>query len=147
MTHDRPVTRRAALAAGTAALGAVLTHTAPAADENLSWIDAHSHIWPPEVDKFPLAPGQTKKDLDPPSFTDDELMALAKRPSAAVWMARVRARKDALQNQGNHIQGNHIQGNQVQGKGQNQAASANPDSEPPSAPRASEARVEQRSTG
>ena len=80
-------------------------------------------------------------------YVRDELMALAKRPSAAVWMARVRARKDALQNQGNHIQGNHIQGNQVEGKGQNQVASANPDSEPPSAPRASEARVEQRSTG
>jgi predicted TIM-barrel fold metal-dependent hydrolase len=30
------------------------------------------------VDKFPLAPGQTKKDLDPPSFTDDELMKLAR---------------------------------------------------------------------
>ena len=78
MTHDLPVTRRAALAAGTAALGAAMTRTAPAADENLPWIDAHSHIWPPEVDKYPLAPGQTKKDLDPPSFTDDELMKLAR---------------------------------------------------------------------
>src|SRR5262245_28902826 len=74
MTPDRPVTRRAALAA----LGAVMTPTAPAADETLPWVDAHSHIWPAEVDKFPLAPGVTKKDLAPPSFTDDDLMAVAR---------------------------------------------------------------------
>src|SRR3954462_14981159 len=78
MTHDLPVTGRAAPAAGTAALGAVLTRNAPAADEERPWIDAHSHIWPAEVDKFPLAPGQTKKDLDPPSFTDEELMKIAR---------------------------------------------------------------------
>jgi hypothetical protein len=29
-------------------------------------------------------------------YLRDELIALARRPSAAVWMARVRARKDAL---------------------------------------------------
>ena len=29
-------------------------------------------------------------------YIRDELLALARRPSAAVWMARVRARKDAL---------------------------------------------------
>jgi predicted TIM-barrel fold metal-dependent hydrolase len=78
MPHDLPVTRRAALAAGAAALGAAMTHPAPAADGDLPWIDAHSHIWPAEVDKFPLAPGQTRKDLDPPSFTDDELMKIAR---------------------------------------------------------------------
>jgi plasmid stability protein len=32
-------------------------------------------------------------------YVRDELIALARRPSAAVWMARVRARKDALQHQ------------------------------------------------
>jgi predicted TIM-barrel fold metal-dependent hydrolase len=78
MTPDLPVTRRAALAAGAAALGAVMTRTAPADDAPLPWIDAHSHIWPPDVDKYPLAPGQTKKDLDPPSFTDDELLKVAR---------------------------------------------------------------------
>ena len=78
MTPDLPVTRREALAAGAAALGAVMTRTAAAADEALPWIDAHSHIWPPDVDKYPLAPGQTKKDLDPPSFTDEELMKVAR---------------------------------------------------------------------
>src|SRR6478609_6376003 len=78
MTPDRPVTRRAALAAGAAALGAAVTHPAPAADETPPWVDAHSHVWPADVDKYPLAPGVTKKDLDPPSFTDDELMKIAR---------------------------------------------------------------------
>lgn len=75
MTYSQPVTRRAALAAGTAALGAV---AAQPADPPLPWIDAHSHIWPPDADKFPLAPGQTPKDLNPPSFTDEQLMAVAR---------------------------------------------------------------------
>lgn len=78
MTDDRLLPRRAALAAGAAALGASLMPTAFAADGALPWIDAHSHIWPAETDKFPLAPGQAKKDLDPPSFTDEQLMALVK---------------------------------------------------------------------
>jgi predicted TIM-barrel fold metal-dependent hydrolase len=78
MTADIPVTRRAALAAGAAALGAVMTRTAVAGDPPLPWVDAHSHIWPADVDRYPLAPGQTKKDLDPPSFTDDELMKVAR---------------------------------------------------------------------
>jgi len=71
MTHT--ITRRAAIAAGAAMIAPAL-----AADEKLPWIDAHSHIWPPETDTFPLAAGKTKKDLDPPSFTDDELMKIAR---------------------------------------------------------------------
>src|SRR4051812_17361687 len=78
MTPDLPVTRRAALAAGAATLGAVMTGTEAAADDALPWIDAHSHIWPADVDKYPLAPGQAKKDLDPPNFTDDELLKVAR---------------------------------------------------------------------
>jgi predicted TIM-barrel fold metal-dependent hydrolase len=78
MTPDLPVTRRAALAAGAATLGAVMTGTETAADDALPWIDAHSHIWPADVDKYPLAPGQAKKDLDPPNFTDDELLKVAR---------------------------------------------------------------------
>src|SRR5687768_5671131 len=66
--------RREVLATSAAALA---LHTAMAADEKSGWIDAHSHIWPPETDKYPLAVGQKKEDLSPPSFTDDELMAVA----------------------------------------------------------------------
>ena len=83
--HDLPMTRRAALAAGATVLGAAMTRTAPAAkdkaeaeDPKLPWVDAHSHIWPPDADEFPLAPGRTTRDLDPPSFTDEELMRVAR---------------------------------------------------------------------
>jgi plasmid stability protein len=72
-------------------------------------------------------------------YIRDELLALAKRPSAAVWMARVRARKDALQSQ------DAPQGQESTGAG---ACSAPPsDRDPPSAPRTSEGRVEQRDVG
>lgn len=68
--------RREVLAASSAAAltMAAATH---AQDKKSGWIDAHSHIWPGEVDKYPLAPGQTKADLKPASFTDDELMQIA----------------------------------------------------------------------
>jgi predicted TIM-barrel fold metal-dependent hydrolase len=68
--------RREMIAASTAASLALATATA--ADEKKGgYIDAHSHIWPGEVDRYPLAAGQTKADLKPPSFTDDELMKIA----------------------------------------------------------------------
>ena len=41
------------------------------------WIDAHSHIWGRDIERFPLAPGQTLEDLAPPSFTGEELLAQA----------------------------------------------------------------------
>ena len=78
MNESAGMTRRDVLKMGTAAIGvAALSETAQAQAES-PWIDAHSHIWPPETDKFPLVAGQTKKDLNPPSFTDDELMAIAR---------------------------------------------------------------------
>jgi predicted TIM-barrel fold metal-dependent hydrolase len=72
------MTRREALATGAAVGLAALTAPAHAQADSTPWIDAHSHIWPPETDKFPLVGGQTKKDLNPPSFTDDELMSIAR---------------------------------------------------------------------
>lgn len=68
-------TRRQALAVGAAAL---IAPSVDGASDDGSWIDAHAHIWPPETDRFPLAAGLTKRDLNPPSFTDDELMAVAR---------------------------------------------------------------------
>lgn len=82
MLENRSVTRRDFLQAGALMTGAAATlSTLPAldaAEPALPWIDAHSHIWPATADRFPLAAGQTVKDLNPPSFTDDELMALAR---------------------------------------------------------------------
>lgn len=44
----------------------------------MNYIDAHSHIWTTDVEKYPLAPGRTVADLAPRSFTDDELLETAK---------------------------------------------------------------------
>ena len=45
-------------------------------DAERPFIDAHSHVWSPDTAKWPLAKGQTKDDLKPPSFTPEELFAL-----------------------------------------------------------------------
>ncbi|MBW8884804.1 MAG: amidohydrolase [Planctomycetia bacterium] len=43
----------------------------------LPYIDAHSHVWSADVEKWPLVKGQTRADLKPLSFTPEELLALA----------------------------------------------------------------------
>lgn len=64
----------------TSAAASLALATSAGGDEKAKeqgWIDAHSHIWPGEVDRYPLVKGQTKADLKPASFTDDELMKIA----------------------------------------------------------------------
>lgn len=36
-------------------------------------IDAHVHVWTPDIARFPLAPGFTRENMSPPSFTPEEL--------------------------------------------------------------------------
>lgn len=42
------------------------------------YIDCHSHVWTPDLAKYPLAPGFKREQMQPPSWTPDELMAHAK---------------------------------------------------------------------
>jgi predicted TIM-barrel fold metal-dependent hydrolase len=42
------------------------------------YIDAHVHVWTPDVKKYPLAPGYKPADMKPPSFTPEELFAHAR---------------------------------------------------------------------
>src|SRR3954452_10349628 len=44
------------------------------------YIDGHSHIWTPDVGHYPLAKGFTVADMQPRSFTAEELLAVC-RPS------------------------------------------------------------------
>jgi predicted TIM-barrel fold metal-dependent hydrolase len=44
------------------------------------YIDAHSHVWTPDVHHYPLAPGFKVEDMKPRSFTAEELLAQC-RPS------------------------------------------------------------------
>ena len=45
---------------------------------NEGFVDAHSHIWTPATDVYPLAGGFTKAAMQPPSFTADELLAICR---------------------------------------------------------------------
>ena len=42
------------------------------------YIDAHVHVWTTDFDRYPLAAGYSQAQMNPPSFTADELLALAK---------------------------------------------------------------------
>ena len=42
------------------------------------YIDAHSHIWTPDVAHYPLAAGFTVADMQPRSFTAEELLAICR---------------------------------------------------------------------
>ncbi len=39
----------------------------------MGFIDAHVHVWTPDTAHYPLAPGFTKADMKPPSFTPQQL--------------------------------------------------------------------------
>lgn len=82
MQVRQQVSRRTAIAAA-AGMVATAISGSPAADgigadfEEAPWIDAHSHIWTNDLSRFKLRDGATIEQLQPPSFTDDELMAVA----------------------------------------------------------------------
>ena len=68
----------AALAAATTIEGPLPRAAAAEVDlKMLPLIDAHSHLWSPDVEHWPLANNQTKSDLAPPSFTPEELWKVA----------------------------------------------------------------------
>lgn len=48
-----------------------------AAEENKEggWIDAHVHVWTPDTQRYPLAEGFDVSDMQPPSFTPEQLFA------------------------------------------------------------------------
>jgi predicted TIM-barrel fold metal-dependent hydrolase len=41
----------------------------------MNFIDAHSHVWTPDTQAYPLAAGFRRVDMNPPSFTVEELQA------------------------------------------------------------------------
>jgi predicted TIM-barrel fold metal-dependent hydrolase len=41
--------------------------------KRMSFIDAHVHVWTPDTTRYPLAPGFTKENMKPASFTPEEL--------------------------------------------------------------------------
>ena len=78
INRSKQLTRRDALraAAGAGAMVAGLpSRSVVASDLNSKYIDAHSHIWTRDIQRYPLREGVTLDDLDPPSFTAEELLS------------------------------------------------------------------------
>jgi len=72
------ISRRQALAV-CAAAGVATTLGAAEKDEPpTGYIDAHVHVWTPDLEKYPLAPGRKVSEMQPASFTPEQLMAHAK---------------------------------------------------------------------
>ena len=65
-------------AAGIGAVAASATGLSAAEDPSDGFVDAHSHIWTTDLDAYPLADGQTVDDLQPRSFTAEELLETAR---------------------------------------------------------------------
>jgi predicted TIM-barrel fold metal-dependent hydrolase len=75
-------TRREVLKAGAALGGAALAGKPlallAADDKPGGAIDAHVHVWTPDVKTYPLAGGYSLEEMQPPSFTPEQLLAHAR---------------------------------------------------------------------
>lgn len=78
MESQSIVSRRDALVTAVAAVSLASRANASVDTADTPWIDAHSHIWTPDTSVFKLAPGMSVENLSPRSFTDDELMTIAR---------------------------------------------------------------------
>lgn len=67
-------------AALVASLAASQKMTFGQSNDGDGWIDAHVHVWTPNVQKYPLDAAFSVADMQPASFTPDQLLAYT-RPS------------------------------------------------------------------
>jgi predicted TIM-barrel fold metal-dependent hydrolase len=82
----REILKRGATVIGSAALpllhqqGIALAQQTVTAEADLTGgaIDAHSHVWTPDVKRYPLAAPFKPADMRPPSFTPEQLLAHAR---------------------------------------------------------------------
>jgi predicted TIM-barrel fold metal-dependent hydrolase len=72
MKLPHPTRRRFLLASAPAAAASMLSPTAKATSAEGD-IDAHVHVWTPDVERYPLAPGFEVAQMKPASFTPEEL--------------------------------------------------------------------------
>lgn len=63
----------AAVTAGSCALARGAAAQPP--EPKTGWIDAHVHVWTPDTARYRLASEFQTADMQPPSFTDEELLA------------------------------------------------------------------------
>ncbi len=74
----RELLKRGAVAVAGAALSTVVKQSAAADPLQQDCIDAHSHVWTPDVARYPLAEGFTRDQMRPASFTPEQLLAHAR---------------------------------------------------------------------
>ena len=79
-SHSFRLSRRRFVQGTTAAAAAVCVEPLAAADASPGdgLIDAHVHVWTPDVDRYPLDKAYDVSDMQPASFTPEQLMAHAK---------------------------------------------------------------------
>lgn len=71
--------RRAFLTTTVAAAGSLSAcSTVQPTSVSTGYIDAHVHVWTPDTNAFPLAPGYQTSAMQPPSFTPEEILAIAR---------------------------------------------------------------------
>jgi predicted TIM-barrel fold metal-dependent hydrolase len=71
--NPRALSRRSFGELGLATTASLALGRAGQAAEEADWIDAHVHVWTPDVDRYPLDPGFQVSDMQPPSFTPEQL--------------------------------------------------------------------------
>jgi predicted TIM-barrel fold metal-dependent hydrolase len=59
--------------AAVAAMGIAAMRDVAAQEKRMNYIDAHVHVWTPDTERFPLAPGFKKENMKPATFTPEEL--------------------------------------------------------------------------
>lgn len=67
--------RRSFNVTAAAAATAAATGSANAKRKENGWIDAHVHVWTPDLKAYPLADGYQREDMQPPSFKPEELFS------------------------------------------------------------------------
>ena len=78
MNTYAPSRRELLAATATLATGAVTGCASLGEGVRRGFIDAHVHVWTPDTERFPLAAGYQKSAMQPPSFTPEELLAIAR---------------------------------------------------------------------
>ncbi len=80
LRNRRQWLREGIMTLGAAAASTVVAPRAAASEPDAEGqaIDAHVHVWTPDVERYPLAAGYSVADMQPKSFTPDELLALAR---------------------------------------------------------------------
>src|SRR4051812_3707617 len=78
MNTRQPLARLIGVATVLLSLAPARAGGQPAGRSDMNFVDAHVHVWTPDIERYPLAAGYSKADMQPPSFTPEELFRHAR---------------------------------------------------------------------